>query len=354
MFDLGDRLRRAALENLAAELRPVQQLLGDIADRFEPAQPLRQRIRHVLGAQPIGRMLLRQQQARFQIGEPRRHHQVIGGKLQAQLSRRFDEGEVLVRQRQDRDFGQIDFLLARQREQEIERALKALDVDHQRRLIGGPLRQLALELEIVGVHAIASAGGQVPFMRRKNSARPAATSNGAGRRLLASAAAARRAASPASAGTAAATARISARSPLQCRTMSQPAAIAAALRADSEPDRACMEMSSLIKRPRNPIESRITPPTIPADKVAGATGSMALNTTCAVMPSGRPARGRKAAKSVASSVARSAVTTGSRLWLSAVARPWPGMCLSTGRTPPSAKPSAIAPATAATLPGSVP
>jgi hypothetical protein len=65
MLDLGDRLGRAALEHFAAELRPVEQLLGDIADRFEPAQPLRQRIGHVLGAQPIGFMLLRQQQAGF-------------------------------------------------------------------------------------------------------------------------------------------------------------------------------------------------------------------------------------------------------------------------------------------------
>ncbi len=43
-----------------------------------------------------------------------------------------------------------------------------------------------------------------------------------------------------------------------------------------------------------------------------------------------------------SSVARSACTTGSLRWLSALARPWPGMCLSTGSTPPSARPSAIA------------
>src|SRR3569623_1520279 len=55
---------------------------------------------------------------------------------------------------------------------------------------------------------------------------------------------------------------------------------------------------------------------------AGAMGSMALNTTCAVMAIGRPASGLNAAKSVTSSVARSALPTGRRLWLSAVARPW--------------------------------
>ena len=44
--------------------------------------------------------------------------------------------------------------------------------------------------------------------------------------------------------------------------------------------------------PELAVAHRDTPPTIAADKVAGATGSMALNTTCAVMPSGRPASGR--------------------------------------------------------------
>ena len=65
---------------------------------------------------------------------------------------------------------------------------------------------------------------------------------------------------------------------------------------------------------------------------------MALNTTCAVMPSGSAASGRNAAKSVVSRVARSTATIGSRSWLSAVARPWPGRCLRTGSTPPSRKP----------------
>ncbi len=74
-----------------------------------------------------------------------------------------------------------------------------------------------------------------------------------------------------------------------------------------------MEMSSLIKRPAKPIESRITSCTIVAEVVAGATGSMAVNTTCAVIPNGSAASGRKAAKSVASSVARSAVDHRQRL-----------------------------------------
>ena len=64
--------------------------------------------------------------------------------------------------------------------------------------------------------------------------------------------------------------------------------------------------------PRTRSNPRITSRTIVTEVVAGATGSMAVNTTCAVIPSGSSASGRNAAKSVASSSARSASTTGSR------------------------------------------
>ena len=54
------------------------------------------------------------------------------------------------------------------------------------------------------------------------------------------------------------------------------------------------------------------------------------------------ASARNGTKSVRSSSARGASTTGSSRWLSARARPWPGMCLITGSTPPVEKPSAAA------------
>ena len=60
-------------------------------------------------------------------------------------------------------------------------------------------------------------------------------------------------------------------------------------------------------------QAAITCLTIVTEVVAGATGSIALNTTCAVIPSGKPAKGRNAAKSTASRVAKSVSTTGS-LW----------------------------------------
>ena len=59
--------------------------------------------------------------------------------------------------------------------------------------------------------------------------------------------------------------------------------------------------SSLINRPWNPIKPRITCSIIVAEVVAGWAGSMAENTTCAVIAIGRSAKGLKAAKSVRSS-----------------------------------------------------
>ncbi len=44
-------------------------------------------------------------------------------------------------------------ILARQHQEEIERTLEALDVHHQRRLVGGALGgELGVELQFVGCH----------------------------------------------------------------------------------------------------------------------------------------------------------------------------------------------------------
>src|SRR4029079_3488416 len=191
-------------------------------------------------------------------------------------------------------------------------------VDDERGLVGIAFGKIGRELEVVGDHANPCAGSQTAFISVRNAARLAPTSIGAGGFLLASAASAPCSALPARLGGSAATACISFICPLQCRTTSQPAAIAAHVRSAIEPDSAPIEMSSLISRPLNPIESRITSCTIVAETVAGSTGSSAVNTTCAVIPMGRPASGRKAAKSVASSTTLSVLTTGSLAWLSAV------------------------------------
>src|SRR5215813_6962690 len=350
MLDVGDRLGLAAPEHVAIELRAAEQAFGHVADGFQTLEPQGKRNRHILGALALGRVRFRQQQARLQIGEPRRHHEIVGRQLESELARLLDEGEILVCERQDRNFGEVDLLLAGQREQQVEWAFEALDIDHQCRLARCPLHfDVGFELHLVGVHEIALRALAPALISAVHSARSAARSCSKTRPRRSSAASARAAASPPSAGTADATARISSSSPLQWRTRSQPAVIAARERSSIEPDKAPMEISSPISRPRNPSQSRITSRTRVTEVVAGAIGSIAVYTIWAVIPSGRSPSGRNAAKSVVLRVSRSVSTMGSAPWLSAVARPCPGMCLRTGRTPPARRPSATARASKATF-----
>ena len=76
---------------------------------------------------------------RLEVGEPRRHHQVVGGQLQPQLARLGDELEILLGQRQHGDLGQVHLLRARQRQQHVERTLEAVEADDQR-LVGARSR----------------------------------------------------------------------------------------------------------------------------------------------------------------------------------------------------------------------
>jgi hypothetical protein len=67
------------------------------------------------------------------------HHEIVGRELKADFSRGLDERQILIGQRQDRNLGEIDLLLPRQRQQQVERALIPFDVNHQRRLAVGDL-----------------------------------------------------------------------------------------------------------------------------------------------------------------------------------------------------------------------
>ena len=85
----------------------------------------------------------RQQQPRFQVSEPRRHDEVVGGELDPQPARRLDESEVLLGERQDRDLCEIDLLVARKLEQKVERTFEAGDVD-DKTLVGADDRRLEI------------------------------------------------------------------------------------------------------------------------------------------------------------------------------------------------------------------
>jgi len=134
VLDLGDGLRIAARKDIALQF-------GRFISRFDASRMASSRRSRLASAVAISSALgpsalagFGEQQPRFQERQPRRHHQIIRASSKANFPRRLDEHQVLVGQRQDRNLGEIDLLLPRQRQQQVERALIALDVDNQRRL----------------------------------------------------------------------------------------------------------------------------------------------------------------------------------------------------------------------------
>src|SRR5918993_793406 len=139
-----ERLRRAAGEDVAVELGALLHASRGLADRLEPAQAPREGSGKISRARLVALGGLRKQQARFQVGEPGRHDEVVGGELEAQLASFIDEDEVLLGQRQNRDAVEVDLLPARKLEEEIERAFEAVDIDMQGRLAGRALGKLQI------------------------------------------------------------------------------------------------------------------------------------------------------------------------------------------------------------------
>ena len=91
---------------------------------------------------PLFGRVRRQQEPRFQKGEPGRHHKVIRRQFKPQRLGLFHEGQILPRQLKHRNLAQINLLRAAQRQQQIKRAFKAIDIDNQR-LGGQPFGHLA-------------------------------------------------------------------------------------------------------------------------------------------------------------------------------------------------------------------
>src|SRR5581483_5761361 len=315
----------------------------------------------------VAARLARQQEPRFEEGEPGRHHQVVGGQLETQLARLGDELEVLVGELQDGNLGEVHLLRARERQQHVERSFEAVKAHHQGAIVrdgilgrlpgfeaGRWLGRLARGRVSVGhvnlgflqwktcesVNTTLIQAASCRTSARQASA--SASSKGCCCLKTARACSKRASALPSSGGATAATASVSSRPPLQASTTSEPSASTAAARSATLPRSAFMARSSLIRRPSNPIAPRITSLVTRGEVLAGASPSIAVKTTWAVMAAGRYARRRNGRKSVAERSSRSAVTTGRSKWLSAVARPWPGTCFMTGKTPPAMKPSATA------------
>ena len=102
---------------------------------FELAQARGERVRE-LGGVRFGRLGRWQQEAGFEKREPRGHDQIIGGQFQAKLAGGLDEEEVLLRQRQNGNPREIDFLPPRQFKQKVKRSLEPVEIDGERRLAG--------------------------------------------------------------------------------------------------------------------------------------------------------------------------------------------------------------------------
>jgi hypothetical protein len=79
-----------------------------------------------------GRAIRRgQQQARLEVGEPCRHHEIVGRELEPYPARLGDVRQILVDQRHHRDAQQIDLLVAGKRQQQVERTFEAFEIDDQ-------------------------------------------------------------------------------------------------------------------------------------------------------------------------------------------------------------------------------
>ena len=148
-----DRLRAPARKNVDPEPRPAQQLPARLAHGLQPAQLEGQPGRQILGRGLVRRSRLRrQQQPRLQVGEPGGHHQVLGRQLQIGMAHRGDEVQVLLGEADDGDLGQVHLLLARERQQQVQRPLEALEIDDEvaGRSTSGSVRRSRPRLGLAG------------------------------------------------------------------------------------------------------------------------------------------------------------------------------------------------------------
>jgi hypothetical protein len=74
----------------------------------------------------------RQQHPRFDLREDRRHHQIVGGQLEAQFVHHFDVAHVLPGDLGHRNVEDIEVLSTDQVQQEVQRTLERLEDDRQR------------------------------------------------------------------------------------------------------------------------------------------------------------------------------------------------------------------------------
>src|SRR5262249_60638309 len=130
-----------------------------------------------------------------------------GAELEAQLARRLNERQILVCECQDRNLGEIHFLLTRKHQQKIERTFEALDVDDHCRLSCAAVgAERGVELLVAHEAVFRCDAARSSLTICVNILRAASVSNSSGAQRAASAVCARIAASPATLGACPATA----------------------------------------------------------------------------------------------------------------------------------------------------
>ena len=93
-------LGQATTENIAVKAWAVHQYLRSSAYRLKMLQPVGERSGKIDRQRFLALWQVWQQQARFEICQPGRHDQIIGGQLKADALRSRDKFEILLNQRQ--------------------------------------------------------------------------------------------------------------------------------------------------------------------------------------------------------------------------------------------------------------
>ena len=113
-------------EDVVPELRSLLEPGAGGADAVQHGQPVGEGLRRRFGPACFLHVL-RQQQPRFEPDQPRRHHQPVGRARQVNAPNVRGGGQVLIDEGSDRDLAEVNFLPARQLQQQIERARKPVE-----------------------------------------------------------------------------------------------------------------------------------------------------------------------------------------------------------------------------------
>ena len=122
---------RAPAKHVTPQPVTPQQARRRLAHGGEALKPQLQAQRQFLGARVL-LLLLGQQHGGLEVGQPGRHHQIVGRQFQPQFPCPVDIGEILVDQREDGDRLEIDLLPPRKVEQQVQRPFPSVEFEIER------------------------------------------------------------------------------------------------------------------------------------------------------------------------------------------------------------------------------